>query len=372
VLTPFDDFPVHQTPEPIAQPSSGDRNVYDRYFFNGYALPPIRGASAADGELYFAAAWGLYPNRSVQDAAFSVVRGGEQVSVHASRRAPVDRVDMRVGPINVEVVEPLRRLRVTVGPNESGVEADVTFTNTTVPMQEPRFTRHAGTRVVMDYTRLTQFGAWEGWVSVDGERIQVAPSEVFGSRDRSWGIRGVGERDAGAPGFVEPQFFWLWAPISFDDTCVHFDVQEDGDGRRWHWNGELAPVGADTSERAVAVDWEIDWKRGTRRAERAAIVLHMLDGADHRVELEPILDFQMLGIGYMHPEYGHGTWKGEEAVMGERWKLADLDPMAFPHLHVQALCRATWGERTGVGILEQLVIGRHLPSGFTELLDAAR
>ena len=363
MLTPFDDYPIHQTPEPIAQPSTGDRNFYDRYFFNGYR---------ADGELYFAAAWGLYPNRSVQDAAFSVVRGGEQVNVHASRRAPLDRADLSVGPIAIEVLEPLRRLRVTVAPNESGIEADVTFVNRTAAMQEPRFTRHSGTRVVMDYTRLTQFGAWEGWISVDGERIDVSPAEVAGSRDRSWGIRGVGERDAGAPGTDAPQFFWLWAPVSFDDACVHFDVQEDGDGRRWHWNGEVAPVGGEATERAVAVDWEIAWRPGTRRAEHAAVILTMLDGTAHRVELEPILDFQMLGIGYFHPEFSHGTWKGDLAVGADRWKLAELDPMALQHLHVQALCRATWGDRTGTGILEQLAIGPHHPSGFHDFLDGAR
>ena len=98
----------------------------------------------------------------------------------------------------------------------------------------------------------------------------------------------------------------------------------------------------------------------------------MLDGTDHRIELEPMFDFQMLGIGYMHPQFSHGTWLGDDAVLGERWKLADLDPMAFQHLHVQALCTARWGDRTGVGILEQLVIGRHKPSGFFELLDGAR
>jgi hypothetical protein len=363
VLTPYDDFPLHQSPEPIAQPASGDRNVYDRYFFNGYT---------ADGSLYFAAAWGLYPNRNVQDAAFSVIRNGEQVNVHASRRASLDRVDLRVGPITVEVVEPLKTLRLVVGPNDSGVEADLTFRHQTAPMQEPRFTRVSGSRVVMDYTRLTQFGAWEGWVTVDGERIEVQPTEVLGSRDRSWGIRGVGERDAGAPGTDEPQFFWLWSPISFDDTCVHFDVQEDGDGRRWHWNGELAPVGGGPTERAVDVAWEIDWTPGTRRASRAAVTLQMMNGTSHRVELEPILDFQMLGIGYMHPEWSHGTWKGEDAVGVDRWRLADLDPTAFQHLHVQALCTATWGDKVGVGILEQLAIGRHDPSGFEGLFDMAK
>ena len=36
MLTPFDDFPIHQTPEPIAQTVSADPNHYDRYFFDGF------------------------------------------------------------------------------------------------------------------------------------------------------------------------------------------------------------------------------------------------------------------------------------------------------------------------------------------------
>src|SRR5262245_16660487 len=44
MLSRFDDYPIHQTAEPIAHPASSDRNVYDRYWFNGYA---------SDGEYYF-------------------------------------------------------------------------------------------------------------------------------------------------------------------------------------------------------------------------------------------------------------------------------------------------------------------------------
>jgi len=36
VLSKFDDYPIHQTSQPIATPVSGDRNTYDRYWFNGY------------------------------------------------------------------------------------------------------------------------------------------------------------------------------------------------------------------------------------------------------------------------------------------------------------------------------------------------
>ena len=59
MLTPFDDYPIHQTPAPIAQPLSADPNHYDRYWFNGYEQ---------DGEFFLGGAMGHYPNRQVIDA----------------------------------------------------------------------------------------------------------------------------------------------------------------------------------------------------------------------------------------------------------------------------------------------------------------
>src|SRR5690606_10210568 len=102
MLTRLDDYPAHQTPEPLAHPVTGDRNFYDRYFFNGYTR---------DGDLFFAVAMGRYPNRRVQDAAVSVVRGGTQYVLRASRLAPVDPTETSVGPIEVDIEAPMRRIR---------------------------------------------------------------------------------------------------------------------------------------------------------------------------------------------------------------------------------------------------------------------
>ena len=362
VLTSFDDYLVHQTPLPVAHPATSDPNAYDRYFFNGYA---------PDGELFFAAALGLYPNRQVMDAAFSVVRNGKQTSLHSSRRAPTDRRDTTVAPISVEVIEPLRQLRVRVAADADGaLGADLTFTARTAPIEEPRYVATTQTRTSLDLTRLTQFGTWDGWVDVGGERGEV--QGVLGTRDRSWGIRPVGERaGGGAPG-PEPQFFWLWAPLQFENRCLHFDMNEDATGRPWHSYG--ASVATDGSEPVpfVSVRHEIHWRKGTRRAEAATLHLTSLDDKTERVELEPLLDFQMLGLGYLHPEWGHGMWKGEHATHVEEWNLADLDPLDYRHLHVQQLCRVRAGDEAGVGVLEQLVIGRHSPSGFDNLLDGAK
>ena len=49
MLTKGDDFPLHQTSEPVAFAGT-DRNFYDRYFFNGYS---------PDGRIFFAAAMGF-------------------------------------------------------------------------------------------------------------------------------------------------------------------------------------------------------------------------------------------------------------------------------------------------------------------------
>jgi hypothetical protein len=372
VLTPFDDYPIHQTPEPVAHTASGDRNHYDRYFFNGYTR---------EGDLFFAVALGVYPNRQVMDAAISVVRGGVQHALHASRRAPRDRTETRVGPIRVEVVEPLRAHRITVSPNEHGIAGELLFRARTVAVEEPRFVHRVEGRVAMDATRLTQWGAFEGTLEVAGERIALAPGRVLATRDRSWGIRPVGERDPVGPPGPLPQFFWLWAPLQFDDVCTHFDVNEDAEGRRWHANGNLVPVHAGgppapvdegAVENMVGVEHRIDWQPGTRRARAAEIRLLPFRGEPHVIALEPILTFQMLGIGYLHPEWGHGMWKGEEAVGGAQWKLDAVNPLDPRFLHVQQLCRARMGQREGLGVLEQLVIGPHAPSGFQGLLDGAR
>ena len=118
MLTKADDFPIHQRPDPIAKPGT-DKNFYDRYFFNGYAR---------EGRQFFALALGVYPNRNVIDASFCVIHDGVQHNLRASRHLGGERMDIHVGPISIEVLEPLRSLRIRVDDGENGIKADLTFT----------------------------------------------------------------------------------------------------------------------------------------------------------------------------------------------------------------------------------------------------
>src|SRR3546814_7118957 len=89
----------------------------------------------------------------------------------------------------------MRVLRVVVDADVHGVGCDLTWRSRTVAVEEDRFRRLDGTRTVMDYTCLTQFGTWAGWVRTGDTEVTVDPGAFLGSRDRSWGIRGVGEPD---------------------------------------------------------------------------------------------------------------------------------------------------------------------------------
>ncbi|HEX7775785.1 MAG TPA: hypothetical protein VF449_04590 [Parvibaculum sp.] len=368
MLTKADDYPIHQTAEPIAY-SGTDRNFYDRYFFNGYTW---------GGETFFAAALGVYPHINIMDASFCVVHKGVQHNVHASRHLNMERLDTQVGPIEVIVVEPLKVLRIKVGPNEFGIRADVTFHARAIPLQEPRFTRRIGPRTLMDLTRLTQNGTWEGWVEVDGERIEVKRDQFVGTRDRSWGVRNIGASDPQP--MVPPmpfQFYWLWAPLNFADRITLFHQNDDEHGDAWNINGVMCGLDGAAPEEMLKSRSEIRFVPGSRHAKSATIYFEHRRGGTTKIELAPKWNFYMLGLGYGHPEWGHGAHKGPLAVGGETFRLADIKSFAPPHLHIQAFTDATMtlpdgSVRKGAGILEQLIIGPHAPSGFKDVLDPAK
>ena len=373
MLTKFDDYAIHQTPEPVAHPASSDRNVYDRYWFNGYT---------DDGEFYFAVGMGLYPNRGIIDCGFSIVRDGEQHAFHASKRATGEPSDTTVGPFRIEVVEPMMVSRVVVEANETGIECDLTYSARTACVEEGRQTLRVGHRPMLDSTRFAQFGRWQGSLRYDGKTIAVDAARVYGTKDRSWGLRPVGEPETGgAPARRPPQVFFLWAPVHWDDHCTHFGTFEDANGYPLHKDGAIVPayesleaipgVTDDGIREMASVEHEIEYASGTRRAKWARIALVERSGERQEISLEPLLCFRMKGIGYTHPEWGHGRWKGELAMGGESWKTADLNELAMENIHVQQVMRARSNGREGIGVLEQICLGPHAPSGFNEFLDGA-
>ena len=365
MLTPFDDYPIHQTPAPMAQPQSADPNHYDRYWFNGYDR---------DGAFFLGGAMGHYPNRGVVDAAFSVVHDGVEHSVFASGLMPTDRATT-VGPLRIEVVEPLRTIRYVVGENDHGLTADVTFRARTEAIEEPRQQIVRNNTMIMDYTRLTQWGTWEGTVTLPtGVTLDVDPSRTFATRDRSWGVRGVGQQAPTNFPAQPTQIFWLWAPLNFDDCCTHMALFERADGERWLEQSLIVPLLPDGGEpeHLGRSEYTVEWMPGRREMASATIVRHRKGGAAlPPIEFEKLYTFRMRGIGYLHPHFSHGSNHGELEVGGESIALDDFAPLEPSSIHIQTLSRVRWGDRVGVGVLEQLTFGPHEPTGLTGLSDGS-
>ena len=359
MLTKGDDFPLHQSAEPIAFAGT-DRNFYDRYFFNG---------ASPDGSVFFAAAMGFYPQLGIVDAAFCVLVDGVQHNVRTSRRSMGERLDLSVGPISVAIDAPLERLSLRVTANDGPLAAELHFTARHFPIEEPRFTRRNGTRLFMDYTRMTQNGHWSGWFSLDGRRVDVGAGWA-GTRDRSWGIRPVGAAEPQPPPQGNfHQFFWLWTPCNFEDRSLFFHSNDDGEGHAWNRRAVL--VGGDVGERHFADPAFIaEWQPGTRRLSKLTADFDQ----STRLTLTPSGPvFAMSGLGYTHPVWGHGLDHGELEVAHDRLSEADRQWGSPLAMHVQALVRAELvdGDRhdIGVGVLEQLFVGPHRPTGLSGLMD---
>jgi len=111
MLTKQDDFIGHQLPTTFAHVMSSDPSWMERIWYTGRPKP------AAD--FIFDVGLGWHPNRNVMDGFAGVAFAGKQYNFRASRRLRPDPLTTAIGPMKIEVLEGLRRHRLTLAPNES-------------------------------------------------------------------------------------------------------------------------------------------------------------------------------------------------------------------------------------------------------------
>ncbi len=369
-LSRFDDYPIQQTSEPIAYLATSDRKAYGRYWFNGFD---------PDGEFYFGAAFGIYPHREVMDCALSIVlKEGMQHSFRASKRLRGDRTITQVGPFTLEVVEPMRTIRISIADNETGITADLHFRARSPAHAEPLDRMMQGTRTLMQASRYSQFGNWGGHITIGDRRVEVDPARILGTRDRSWGWRPNGEPEPGVTPPIPEQVFWMWAPILWSDHATHYGLYENAKGVRSKTfahifplhpvDADFDPLGSEGFRDIQAGQHRLSFQPGTRFAGVSELDI-VEDGQVVTMKLEPLLRFPMMGLGYQHSTWGHGFYKGEFAMTSESGSIHDLDPASPQSQHVQTVVRATIGDRVGHGVLEQAIFGPHERYGLKGFTD---
>jgi hypothetical protein len=358
---PLDEYPIHQTPLSLRYVGTSDRNFYDRAYFN---------AHDRTGDVFFVAGLGVYPNLGVTDAYGTVRRGDRQWTVRCSDALGDDRLSPAVGPFRIEIAEPLRRLRMICDTADRGLGFDLTWEGSFPAVMEQRHIMRAGARAILDASRFAQVGSWAGTVSVDGEDITVDPDVWVGTRDRSWGIRPVGEGEpAGRPADDPTRgLWWLYVPIRFDEFALVVIVQEEPDGYRTL--NDATRVWPDG--RVEQLGWpEVDivYRPGTRIPERATLQLTERGGKPLTVEVESLGYVALhVGAGYGgDPDWGHGQWRGRGWVDSAVYDLTDPAIVArIPFGVIDHVGRATIDGMEGWGLFEHGTMGRHDPSGFTD------
>ena len=111
---------------------------------------------------------------------------------------------------------------------------DVTFEGQIPAVAEPaQFLRSKG-KVLFDTQRLAQTGRWSGTLEVGGAEITLEAADCGGNRDRSWGVRPVGEpeNDGIRQGELVLAGMWNYFPMQFDDHAILYICHERDDGVR--------------------------------------------------------------------------------------------------------------------------------------------
>lgn len=371
MLSSFDDFPVHQVAEPIRHVGTSDRNFYDRYYFNCHTC---------SDEIFVVLGMGVYPNLGTQDVFASCARGGTHHVVRASR-ALGDRADLSVGPFRLEVVEPLQRLRFVLEPTEHTLAFDLTWEGVHLPYEEPRHVIRQYGRTVFDTVRFAQNGSWTGTLSVGDETFDVTPDRWWGARDRSWGIRPVGDPEPQGIRRDLPQLVGMWnyAPIRFDDFSVLCILQEEPDGSRTIEDAARIPHDPSRAPESLGrPEYHHVLDPGTRMISGpSTFTFPEAPGGPIEIVCTPLThDYMAVGTGYgLGDDFRHGMYRGDLVVEGRTWPVVELDTWAWfaivEHCARFELHGPDGSSHTGYGMHEHLFVGPFPQLGLDSALAVA-
>ncbi|MEE3330473.1 MAG: hypothetical protein VX246_06355 [Myxococcota bacterium] len=359
-LGPMDDFLTHQTHETNDYVYTSDRNFYDRYYFNMHA---------SSDEVFLVTGIGQYPNLGVTDAFVCVSHGDKQYTVRASRELGSDRMDTQVGPFRIEVVEGLKTLRLVCDDNEWGVGFDVTFEGAHEALQEPMTFKRSLSRVTMNTSRFAQVGNYSGTLEVAGKSYDVRPDKWKGARDRSWGVRPVGESEAPGIRVTEERvagFFHNWMPMQFDDYLLKVYIEEGPDGERTlEEAAKVYNFGVDKPvEHMGSPSHKMTYHSGTREVSGAEI---SFANNPLTVTNTPLRTVNLgMGSGYMpSPEWAHGMYQGPLKVEGLEFDSSSPQARMSHFGLSETLSRfdASNGD-VGYGMHENFIVGIYRPYGF--------
>ena len=191
----------------------------------------------------------------------------------------------RVGPLSLEVAEPLREIRLTLDEPGFPLAYDLVFEARFPPVaHDPTLVERDG-EVMTNSMSFFQSGSFSGTVTIAGEQRLVERRAGF--RDRSWGMR----KHDGAPrrGFV------VFMAAEFEDEALYVLLHETASGRR-AYSGGWSMTAAGTVDTVVAA--EHDLRFGEAWLDGGSLELKMESGRTRTIAFETQTRLFLSGVGY--------------------------------------------------------------------------
>lgn len=367
-LNPFDDYPFHQHVMPVDVPATSDPHFNDGYWWSWYS----------EG-CYFFCGLRVHPNNNVMDGYAGVVFGGVQHNIRVSRALRPDTNTLRVGPLSVEIVQPLQAQRITLDENPTGMTFDVTARASTPMFVESPHIHYRYGRVLNHVIRYSGCIRASGAATVAGDRVNI--DNWYGARDHSWGIRSSMGPYVPIGGIPEPddtdkRALRLWVPFETDGDSGFFHLHEDRSGRTLDFEGRLYRPDGTTVSLATARH-KLTYHHGTRRLKSGEFTLVGQDGTEQRYSFEVVCEpAHPQGFGYTRgwSDGGNpGVYRGVEYAESDHFDVSDPSGRAGPEYiepkrrlggtEFAARCTGPDGS-TGMAHVEHMIYPPYEPYGF--------
>ena len=191
MLIGLDEHPLHQIAQSFAGVAGSDSQWNDGHYV---CLCDV------DGNVCLTSNVRLYQNNDVLDGFVCVRHEGRQHNIRLSRRLRPDMDHYGVGPLRIEIVEPMRTLRFVLDENEFDISCDVLCTSTVLPYEDPVEITRVDGRLLSERATYELVGVCDGWVEVAGKRYELTATTSSFFRNHSWGNQaGRGGPRYGAP-----------------------------------------------------------------------------------------------------------------------------------------------------------------------------
>lgn len=286
MLTPYDEFPVHQAPYTFSHIPSTDYAWDEGYWF---------GVFSADEKVFLGIYLRVNPNTDMIGGCALLNVAGYQLTVRFNR-CWRRNFALEVGPLKLTIVEPLRRIRLEMADHGSGLSFDLMWEGTSPAFLEDHHIATYRGRRTTDQTRYSQPGKASGTIRFREREWQVEPDGWSGSRDHSWGLYTSRPPLSPPPSLLPPpandegpkRALRFWTCFRTEAYSGFYHVHETAEGVQCKMNDVFGtPFGGrvyrgwgEEDIELVSGRHEMEFNPGTRIMKKATFFLKDAQGRD--------------------------------------------------------------------------------------------